>query len=128
MAQAPQKVQKLEEPPPSQQCLTVGGLQVISAIDTLFNHVDEQLPMWTGEGDRKVAMNVAFLSPFASPPVVTIGLAAIDSAHDQNLRFWLAAHDITTTGFKIEFSTWADTHIARAAISWHAIGPVTQKS
>ena len=25
-------------------------------------------------------------------------------------------------GFTIEFSTWSDTHIARASVSWQAIG------
>lgn len=106
-----------------QQQMISGGLQVLCAIDTVFNHVDQGLPMWTGDGDRKASLTIAFQTPFATPPVITLGLAGIDSAHDQNLRFWLSAHDITTTGFRVEFSTWADTHIARAAVSWHALGP-----
>ncbi len=111
----------------AQQNVIVGEMQILSAVDEVFNHVDHGMPMWSGDGDRKVELNIAFQTPFNAPPAVTLGLAGVDSAHDQNLRFWLAAHDVTTTGFKIEFSTWDDTHIARAAVSWQAIGGVVVK-
>ena len=59
---------------------------------------------------------------FANVPCVTLGLTGIDASHDQNLRFWLKALDVKKEGFTIEFSTWSDTHIARASVSWQAIG------
>jgi len=37
-----------------QTVLHVGHVQVISASDELFNHVDDNLPMWAGDGDRSV--------------------------------------------------------------------------
>lgn len=105
-----------------QEQTLVGELQILSATGELFNHVDEGLPMWASHGDRSVRVDVVFRTPFKASPVVTLGLTGIDSAHDQNLRFWLAARNVTPTGFTIECNTWDDTHIARAAISWHAIG------
>lgn len=109
-----------------QQQMIFGGFQVLCAVDTVFDHVDQRLPMWAGDGDRKASLTIAFQTPFSISPVITLGLAGIDSAHDQNLRFWLSAHDITPTSFRIEISTWADTHLARAAVSWHAIGPTAE--
>lgn len=100
----------------------VGGLQIISASDELFNHVDAGLPMWAGDGDREVRLDVAFANAFAEPPGITLGLTGIDAAHDQNLRFWLDAVDVTAKGFTIMFKTWDDTHIARASVAWQALG------
>ncbi|MGA0617673.1 H-type lectin domain-containing protein [Paracoccus sp. KR1-242] len=105
-----------------QNTTVIGEIQIINAIGELFNHVDNGLSMWSGAGDRKVSMQINFKTSFANPPAVTIGVTGMDSAHDQNLRFWLSAKDITEKGFTIEFDSWGDTHIARAAISWTAIG------
>jgi hypothetical protein len=106
-----------------QTAITMGDVQVISSTDELFNHVDDNLPMWAQDGDRLVSLDILFTRHFKRAPAVTLGLSGIDSATDQNLRFWLHAQNVTTKGFTIEFSTWYDTHIARAAVSWQAIGP-----
>ena len=105
-----------------QKSLEVNGMQIITADDELFNHVDENLPMWSQDGDRMVRVDVSFTRAFANVPCVTLGLTGIDASHDQNLRFWLKALDVKKEGFTIEFSTWSDTHIARASVSWQAIG------
>lgn len=34
-----------------QKKLETNGLQIITASDELFNHVDENLPMWSGDGE-----------------------------------------------------------------------------
>lgn len=106
----------------TQSVVSLGGIQVIQASDELFNHVDDGLPMWSSDGDRSVRLDIVFRETFADVPLVSLGLTGVDSAHDQNLRFWLHAADITPRGFAIEFSTWGDTHIARAAVSWQAVG------
>ncbi len=78
--------------------------------------------MWTEDGDRAVRVEIVFDDAFKEPPSITLGLTGIDSSHDQNLRFALNAIDVTATGFTIEFTTWGDTHIARASVFWQAIG------
>ncbi|RMC31646.1 hypothetical protein C9E81_20375 [Paracoccus alkanivorans] len=108
----------------SQEQMIVGDLQVLTAIGELFNHVDRGLPMWSESGERKVSADITFQRPFRSPPTVTLGLTGIDSAHDQNLRVWLEAKNVSETGFTIECNTWSDTRIARVAIFWSAIGAV----
>lgn len=100
----------------------IGDLQIISASDELFNHVDDGLPMWAGHGDRSVRVDIAFVRGFAEPPSIVLGLTGIDAAHDQNLRFWLHPLNVKATGFTMEFTTWDDTHIARASVSWQAVG------
>lgn len=105
-----------------QTFLQLDGLLVISGAGELFNHVDQGLPMWTGEGDRSLHIPVLFQRAFSQAPNVTVGLSGIDAAHDQNLRFAMNATEITTDGFVIEIKTWGDTHIARASAAWQAIG------
>jgi hypothetical protein len=105
-----------------QTWVKVDNLQIITCSGELFNHVDEGLPMWSSEGDRTVTTEIQFYSAFRYPPAITLGVTGLDSSHDQNLRFWLNAIDVTGTGFIIEFKTWGDTHIARASVSWQAVG------
>ena len=104
------------------------GMQIITATGEVFNHVDQNEPMWTGEGDRTVRVTLAFAMPFQKPPHVTVGISGIDASHAQNLRFNIAAQDITREGFVLTFVTWDDTKIARASASWSAIGPAVPVS
>jgi len=110
-----------------QDIFSLGGIQVIQSTGELFNHVDRGLPMWSLDGDRSVRVEIEFRTTFADVPIINLGLTGIDSAHDQNLRFRLRETDVTERGFSIEFSTWGDTHIARAAICWQAIGEAFTK-
>lgn len=98
------------------------GMQIITATGEVFNHVDRNEPMWTGEGDRSVRVAVQFAAPFHKPPHITIGLSGIDTSRAQNLRFNLIAEEVTRDGFVINFVTWDDTKIARASATWSAIG------
>ncbi|MEM6620026.1 MAG: H-type lectin domain-containing protein [Pseudomonadota bacterium] len=98
------------------------GMQIITATGEIFNHVDNNDPMWSGEGDREVRFPVTFAAPFQKPPHITVGLSGIDSSRAQNLRFNLSAEEITRDGFVLSFVTWDDTKIARACATWSAIG------
>jgi hypothetical protein len=106
----------------SQTRTKIDKLQIIASSGELFNHVDNGLPMWSGDGDRSVKKEILFVQAFAEAPNITLGLTGIDAAHDQNLRFRLQAIDVKATGFTAEFTTWDDTHIARASMAWQAIG------
>ncbi|SLN66227.1 H-type lectin domain protein [Pseudoruegeria aquimaris] len=99
---------------------------VISATDELFNHVDTGDYMWTGDGERRVEMNFIFKQPFLDVPVMSIALSGADADQSTNLRFNLSAENVTATGFTAVFLTWDNTHIARASVSWTAIGPIAQ--
>jgi len=107
-----------------QNRMVLGEMQAVAWTGEIFNHVDKGLPMWSGHGDRKVSFAISFEVPFGSPPIVSLSLSGIDSAHDQNLRFRMSTKDVTPQGFSIDFDSWSDTHIARAEVSWLAIGPV----
>lgn len=111
-----------------QKRTVIGEVQILTATGEIFNHVDQGLPMWSGHGDRNVTVDIVFSAPFAAPPAVSLGLTGIDSAHDQNLRIRLITRNVTATGFTIECSTWHDTHIASAEISWQAIGAAETKA
>ena len=41
-----------------QTAITMGDVQVISSTDELFNHVDDNLPMWAEDGDRLVSLDI----------------------------------------------------------------------
>jgi len=98
------------------------GVQVLTASGELFNHVDDNGPMWSGEGDREVQVKLRFATDFQRPPHITLGISGMDSSCAQNLRFALAAENVTAVGFVIVFKTWGDTKIARASVNWSAIG------
>ncbi|WP_044043326.1 H-type lectin domain-containing protein [Octadecabacter antarcticus] len=100
-------------------------MQVITASDELFNHVDENLFMWSGSGSRSVSINIVFLIGFRETPAITLGITGIDSDCTNNLRFVLNVTEVKATEFTMEFKTWERTHIARASVSWQAIGAIT---
>lgn len=100
----------------------IGPLQVITAEDEIFNHVDEGLPMWTGSGDRSVTVDIIFIRPFKESPEIMVAITGMDCDHTINQRYWLKATNIRTTGFTLEFSSWGDTRISRAGATWQAIG------
>lgn len=106
----------------SQSQMIIGPLQVITAADEIFNHVDEGLSMWTGSGDRSVTVGIVFVRSFKERPEITVSITGMDCDHTTNQRYWLKATNIRTTGFTLEFSTWDTTRIARAGVSWQAIG------
>ena len=123
VAKIAQPVDKTTSPETFHQTRTeIDKLQIITSSDELFNHVDDGLPMWTGDGDRYVRKEILFVQAFEKAPHITLGLTGIDAAQDQNLRFRLQATDVKATGFTAEFTTWDDTHIARASVAWQAIG------
>ncbi|WP_299720289.1 H-type lectin domain-containing protein [uncultured Tateyamaria sp.] len=107
----------------AQSRIEVGELQVLSASDELFNHVDDDLPMWSGVGDRNIDLTIKFVRAFKSRPHIILSITGLDAAHDQNLRYWLTASNIDRFQFTMNFSTWHDTHLARVGVSWQAVGP-----
>ena len=104
------------------------GVQVVTASGELFNHVDDNGPMWSGDDDREVRVAVRFAAHFQRPPHITLGISGLDSSCGQNLRFSLVADVVTALGFEIVFKTWADTKIARASVNWSAIGQAVPSS
>ena len=98
------------------------GMQIITASGELFNHVDNNGPMWSEDGDREVRLKVSFSESFQKPPHITLGISGIDSSMAQNLRFSLVAENVTTENFEVVMKTWDDTKIARASVNWSAIG------
>lgn len=105
-----------------QTVLITTELQFITARDELFNHVDDGLEMWEGDGLRWVETHFEFDAPFSHPPLVSVGLTGMDSSQSENQRFHLRAGNITAEGFSAILTTWENTRIARAAIGWTAIG------
>ncbi|RYG90024.1 hypothetical protein EU803_15525 [Loktanella sp. IMCC34160] len=79
--------------------------------------------MWSGDCDRSVEVPVTFSRVFSEVPQVTASLSGIDAAHDQNLPINVVPQKISRRGFTINLSTWGETHIARASVSWQAMGP-----
>jgi hypothetical protein len=85
----------------------------------VFSHYPNQY-MWTGNGPREVVKNVAFPKPFKGTPKVTAALSAVDASKGSNLRVVVSCDAITDHGFNIKVSTYADSAIASASVSWIA--------
>jgi len=111
-----------------QSILTIGEMQVISAADELFNHCDDERPMWKGEGDREVRVAFTFDEPFNEPPSLNFGVTGIDCDEGRNVRYGVSTENVTKDGFEVSFVTWSDTLIARASISWQAVGSAQKRA
>jgi len=88
----------------------------------LFTHYEGNGPMWAKQGERLVRQRVAFSEPFWEFPTVIIGIAMLDIHKDTNLRVDARAENIDQRGFDAVLSTWGDTRVAQARLSWTAFG------
>lgn len=103
---------------------TSNGFGVAQGSQLMFSDVEENGPMWSGEGTRMVRHVVTFAESFRSPPLVQVGISLWDVDHSANLRAEIRAENVTGSGFNLVFKTWGDTRIARIRAEWMAIGPV----
>lgn|GEM_PF-3088373 len=78
---------------------------------------------WTEDSEARLfGVWVPFEKPFAEPPKVIISLHHVDAGNSANLRIQVEPDQVTTTGFRARFSTWADTHIFGVGAVWVAVG------
>lgn len=75
-----------------------------------------------GEGLRTTVLGVSFARPFRTPPAVMAALNHVDVLNNANWRLSTNVRNVTPLGFEVEFSTWADTHVWSASVTWIAIG------
>jgi hypothetical protein len=71
---------------------------------------------------RTFITEIVFATPFASIPVVQLGLTGFDLDQRDSARITLKAENITTTGFQAVISTWAATRVFAVEFNWLAIG------
>ncbi len=78
---------------------------------TSFDKNGTPIPRWN-------TYHVNFKKVFSSPPVVTLGITAIDS---DGSHVNAVAQNITTTGFDLSLGTWNVWKVAALNISWIAV-------
>ena len=71
---------------------------------------------------RVFRFTVYFGTPFASAPVVHLGLTGFDFDQRHSNRVTLTPVDITNESFVAEVATWRDTRVYSVAFSWLALG------
>ncbi len=71
---------------------------------------------------RHFTVDIFFDSPFASPPVVQIGLTGFDIDQRDSARLSVSADQITEYGFQATISTWANTRVYAVELNWFALG------
>lgn len=74
-----------------------------------------------GTGARYWDRNITFSSPFAGTPLVQASLSYLDCDCGHNLRVKLLVDTITTTGFRLRVTDWADTVLWGVGVNWIAI-------
>jgi hypothetical protein len=75
------------------------------------------------ESYRQFRLFVPFSCPFSAPPVVQAGLSGFDIDQGTSSRLSVNVMNITAEGFEITLTTWLDTLVYAAEVSWLAIGP-----
>ena len=94
-------------------CVGVGILTPGWTLDIVYPH---------SENSRSFAVDVAFDSPFASIPVVHLGLTGFDIDRRESARITLKAENITASGFLAIISTWNASRLFAVEFDWLAIG------
>ena len=102
--------------------ITQFSLAIDSGTARIFDHIEDQGPMWAGTGKRWARQVVAFDNDFAVPPTVQLSIAMIDADSSRNLRLELFVEDVTEHGFVAVAHTWSDTRIGRLQVNWTALG------
>lgn len=72
---------------------------------------------------RQFTLNVTFAYPFSYPPVVHIGLTGFDIDQNTSTRLTATVANITADAFDLVLTTWQNTLVYSAEVSWLAIGP-----
>ncbi len=92
----------------------VGVLTEGWTLDAADSHVDDV---------RCFTVDIVFASPFASVPVVQLGLTGFDLDERDSSRITLKAENITESGFQAVIASWAATRVYAVEFNWLAIGP-----
>lgn len=74
-------------------------------------------------GERYFLHHVYFQQPFTEgqPPIVLAMLSGLDSDETTNERVHVTAEDVTNYGFDIRYTTWSNTLLYGASVTWIAI-------
>lgn len=80
---------------------------------------DDNWHLNTGAEDRSSSYFISFPEEFYKVPSVMVVLKELASSGD-TVRITVNVLDITKEGFTVEFSTWGDSQVWGAGISWLA--------
>lgn len=72
---------------------------------------------------RQFTLTIPFAYPFSYPPVVQVGLTGFDMDQGTSPRLTTTVTNITPETFDVVFTTWQNTLVYSAEVSWLAIGP-----
>eukprot|EP01006_Ploeotia_vitrea_P032006 TRINITY_DN64287_c0_g1_i3.p1 TRINITY_DN64287_c0_g1~~TRINITY_DN64287_c0_g1_i3.p1 ORF type:complete len:395 (+),score=45.23 TRINITY_DN64287_c0_g1_i3:71-1255(+) len=98
--------------------------------DRLMISGREQLRWWkTGNameappkpGERKVTQRIKFPAPLTELPRVFVCLSLVDTACSANTRLKVEVSEVTHADFEVIVSTWWDSRVYSADISWIAV-------
>uniref|UniRef100_A0A0B7B7G5 H-type lectin domain-containing protein n=1 Tax=Arion vulgaris TaxID=1028688 RepID=A0A0B7B7G5_9EUPU len=77
---------------------------------------------WPVTGDFKVkTVDVVFPEPYKTVPKVHLSIVHLDTDKTKTLRVKTYVSGITNTGFKAIFTTWYDSVVKTAIVSWLSI-------
>ncbi len=79
-------------------------------------------PAEGSEEARVFSFGVVFAGPFATTPVVQIGLTGFDIDQRDGARIAVTATDISPLGFTVHLSTWRESRVYSVDLAWLAIG------
>jgi len=68
------------------------------------------------EGERSFEDHINFDKPYENIPHVMTSISSLDAG--TQVRISIETFNITTTGFDVKISTWADTNFWFVKISW----------
>jgi H-type lectin domain-containing protein len=96
----------------------------MAVVGTFYYGYAENGSAWTlnsGNGGRAFTAPVSFGGmEFSNPPTVVCALSGMDAGNQANLRVLLTPLNVTTSGFTLQVSVWADTVLFSVWGMWYA--------
>jgi hypothetical protein len=83
---------------------------------------------WTLRGacssgkNRQFVFQVVFERPFATTPILHLGIVGLDISNEDYSRLTVRAEGLGPEGFNLVAETWFDSQIFRVDVSWLALG------
>ena len=119
------KLKKDNPPALKTEKLNAVGCSLPNSLNGVFSQTYWQTGDFfeNGNGGRTHYYWISFGTTLCYIPRVHLSLTGFDTSKDYNQRLVVSVYYVFTTGFYVQFDTWADTKIYLVRVEWLAAKP-----
>ncbi|PRP88554.1 hypothetical protein PROFUN_02965 [Planoprotostelium fungivorum] len=84
----------------------------------------DDYPLNEGADSRYAKAAIKFPAQFSGSPMMLSGFSSIDTDNRYDCRISSTIKDLSSNGFNLQISTWGDSRVRAASVSWVAFDPI----